>query len=131
MPVSIHRWLSLPYRERFLPGIDAVFFEASSTQSFANDAERATFRERWLGRYLTHYPGCAYVAVAPDGDVAGYLVGSLDDPAITPLFADIGYFARFAPLTADYPAQLHVNLAPLWRGQGVGKKLVDAFLQDA
>src|SRR5262245_27352804 len=95
-PAYIHRWQSMPYRDRLLPEIEAVFFQASATQSFAGDSERAAFRERWLGRYLTHYPEYAYIALAPDGTVAGYLVGSLDDPAITPLFSDIGYFARFA-----------------------------------
>jgi GNAT superfamily N-acetyltransferase len=71
------------------------------------------------------------VARAKVGAVAGYLVGSLDDPARTPLFSDIAYFAAFAALTADYPAQLHVNLAPPWRGQGIGARLVAAFAEDA
>ncbi len=130
-PISIRQWNAMPDRSRLVPEIDAIFFEASATKSFADDAERAAFRERWLGRYLTHFPAQAYLALAADDSVAGYLVGSLDDPAHTPLFADIGYFTSFAPLTADYPAQLHVNLAPRWRGQGIGARLVEAFADDA
>jgi GNAT superfamily N-acetyltransferase len=130
-PISIRQWNAMPDRFRLVPEIDTIFFEASATQSFAGDAEQTAFRERWLGRYLTHYPAQAYVALTEDGTVAGYLVGSLDDPARTPLFSDIGYFASFAALTADYPAQLHVNLAPRWRGQGIGARLVDAFAHDA
>jgi GNAT superfamily N-acetyltransferase len=129
--VDIKRWDAVPDRARLLAEIDAIFFEASATKSFASAEERDAFRKRWLGRYLTHYPAQAYLALAPDGTVAGYLVGSLDDPARTPLFSDIGYFASFAALTAEYPAQLHVNLAPGWRGQGIGSRLVEAFAHDA
>jgi GNAT superfamily N-acetyltransferase len=129
--VKIHRWDALPNRARLLPEIDAIFFEASATKSFVSDAEREAFRERWLGRYLAHYPAQAFLALSEDGSVAGYLVGSLDDPARTPLFSDIGYFASFAALTAEYPSQIHVNLAPDWRGQGIGAHLIEAFAEDA
>ena len=131
MPQKILRWTEIPDRSSLLTEIDAIFFESSATKSFGDDAERAAFRERWLGRYLDRYPDCAYLALAADGTVAGYLVGSLDDPAVTPLFADIAYFRDFAALTAKYPAQLHVNLAPSWRGQGVGARLVETFAEDA
>ncbi len=67
------------------------------------------------------------MALNADGAVVGYIVGSLDDPAITPLFSDIAYFQDFAALTAEYPAQLHVNVAPDWRGQGIGARLVQTF----
>jgi GNAT superfamily N-acetyltransferase len=127
----IHHWNAIPDRSRLVPAIDAIFFEASATKTFASEDERSAFRERWLGRYLTHFPAQAYLALATDGDVAGYLVGSLDDPALNPLFADIGYFKDFATLTADYPAQLHINLAPTWRGQGIGTRLLEAFESDA
>jgi GNAT superfamily N-acetyltransferase len=127
----IRRWVEIADRARLLPELDAIFFEASATKSFANEAERAAFRERWLGRYLSHYPDEAFVALTPDGTVAGYLVGSLDDPASTPLFSDIAYFADLARLTARYPAQLHVNLAQPWRGGGIGSRLVAAFADHA
>lgn len=129
--VAIHRWHDLPDRSRLMPEIDAVFFESSAMKSFGSEAERTAFRERWLGRYLTHYPAQAYAALCEDGTIAGYLVGSLDDPARTPLFSDIAYFQGFAALTARFPAQLHVNLAPEWRGQGIGARLVAAFVEDA
>src|SRR5262245_2100285 len=131
MSQKILRWTDVAERARLVPEVDAVFFESSATKSFADDAERALFRERWLGRYLDRYPEHAYLALAADGTVAGYLVGCLDDPATTPLCADIAYFKGFAPLTARYPAQLHVNLAPPWRGQGLGARLVETFAQDA
>jgi GNAT superfamily N-acetyltransferase len=129
--IGICRWEGLGDRARLMAEIDNIFFEASARKTFVGEGERSAFRERWLGRYLEHYPGHAYVALAPPGSVAGYLVGSLDDPARTALFSDIAHFASFAHLTAEYPAQLHVNLAPEWRGRGIGARLVETFADDA
>ena len=92
---------------------------------------RADFRERWLGRYLTHDAGWAYVAVAADATVAGYLVASLDDPARTARFSDIAYFSHFADLTKKYPAHLHVNLSAAFRNRGLGGELIERFATDA
>ena len=116
---------------RFDPGlisqIDRIFFSASATQSFASEQAKATFRERWLGRYLVHDRDHVWLARAPSGEVVGYLVGSLDDPSVTPRFGDIAYFATFAAMTARYPAHLHVNLDEKARDGGVGGLLVEAF----
>jgi GNAT superfamily N-acetyltransferase len=129
--IAIRRWADLPDPERYLPALDAIFFEASATKSFASDEDRAAFRERWLGRYLVHDPGFAYLAIAADGTLAGYLAGAIDDPARAPRFSDIGYNKDFAPLTAAYPAHLHVNLSPAYRNGGIGAALVAAFAADA
>lgn len=132
--VEICRWdqlSSTALHDRLIEGIDRVFFSSSQRQSFASDAEKAAFRERWLGRYLSHFPQHAFVALDGGQRVAGYLVGSLDDPARDPLFADLAFFAHFSAMTARYPAQLHVNLDAAWRGRGIGARLVDAFAAHA
>lgn len=137
--LTIQRWTEITDvadRGRRLDEIDAIFFEASAIRSFGSDAERTAFHERWLGRYLAHDPNWFYVAITgrtatSDGVVAGYLAGSLDDPARTPRFADIGYFRDLAPLTARYPAHLHINLAPAFRSRGWGERLIAVFAADA
>ncbi|HEY7669588.1 MAG TPA: GNAT family N-acetyltransferase [Hyphomicrobium sp.] len=125
--ISIRRFTEIADRERLEPALDAIFFEASATQSFASEDARAVFRERWLGRYLKHEPQWAYVARDADGSVAGYLVGSIDDPRRNQRYGDVGYFLDFAHLTEDYPAHLHVNLAPGYRNRGIGAALIEAF----
>jgi GNAT superfamily N-acetyltransferase len=129
--IKIRPYFGLENKTSVLQGIDTVFFQSSNTQTFASDEARAAFRERWLGRYLTNDPGWAYVALTDDGDVAGYLVGSLDDPARTARFFDIPYFSLFEDLTRNFPAHLHVNLAPAHRGGGIGAALVERFAIDA
>jgi len=129
--IAIRRWSDIAQRERLLPELEAVFFEASATTSFASEGDRQAFRERWLGRYLEHDPQWAYLAFDSNDTLAGYLIGSLDDPARTPRFGDIGYFKDCATLTLAYPAYLHVNLAPAYRNLGIGTKLIDAFAADA
>lgn len=136
--ISIHRLAELENSNAFIPGIEAVFFAASGTKTFANKEARSNFRERWLGRFLTHDPDFVYVALDADNrrvnetsDVAGYLVGALDDPAHASRFSDLGYFQIFRSYTASFPAQLHVNLAEQVRGHGVGGRLIAAFVDDA
>ena len=138
LKISIHRLEGLDNADTLVPGIETVFFAASGTQTFENDAARAAFRARWLGRFLTHDRQWAYVALdetrgasgsAPT--VVGYLVGALDDPAEASRFADLGYFQTFKAHTRDFPAQLHVNLAEEVRGHGHGARLIQAFINDA
>ncbi len=128
--VEIRRWSDVrldPDRARMIADINAVFFQSSARQTFENEEEKAAFRETWLGRYLHHFPDFAFVAVDGSGRIVGYVIGSLEDPARNPLFADLELFSHFRDLTPCYPAQLHVNLAPDWRGRGVGADLVNAF----
>ncbi len=43
-------------------------------------------------------------------------------------FADIGYFRTdFAELCRQFPAHLHINLAPAFRSHGIGARLIEAF----
>lgn len=107
--------------------IDAIFFQSSATQSFASEATRAAFHERWLGRYLRDEPDLAFVALTASGAVAGYIVGSAEDPAASNRFADIPFTRAFADLSRDYPAHLHVNCDAGWRGRGIGAALVATF----
>ncbi|MCC7252621.1 GNAT family N-acetyltransferase [Hyphomicrobium sp.] len=132
--VEFCRWDQLasdPEHERLSAELDHVFFSSSARQSFASTEERAAFRERWLGRYLLHFPEYALVALDGGRHVIGYVAGSLEDPAHDPLFADLDHFAHFGALTARYPAQLHVNLDAGWRGRGIGARLVDRFAEMA
>lgn len=135
--VEICRWDGLasepegPVHDRRIAEIDRIFFTSSATQSFASSDAKAAFRERWLGRYLRHFPQHAFVATAPGGEIVGYVIGSLKDPAYDPLFADLPFLAMFGALTERYPAQLHINLDAAWRGLGIGARLVNAFADDA
>jgi GNAT superfamily N-acetyltransferase len=114
-----------------LADIERIFFGASGRASFASAAARAEFHERWLGRYLLHDRAHAFVARGDDGRIAGYLIGCVDDPAQTDRFDDISYFAELADLTARYPAHLHINLDTAWRNQGIGARLIAAFVEHA
>lgn len=130
MSITFARYKDLSDGPQLAPQLDAIFFQSSNTKMFANEAARAGFRERWLGRYLTAYPQWFYVALK-NGRIAGYLAGCLDDPAQRPLFDDIALFKTFAHLTAAYPAHLHVNLAPEYRSAGIGSMLIERFCEDA
>lgn len=128
--IEICRWDRLasgPGHERLRAEVDDVFFSSSARQTFASAEDKAAFRERWLGRYLTHFPQHALVALDGTRRAVGYVIGSLADPASDPLFADLAFLAHFRALTPRYPAQLHVNLDTRFRSRGIGARLVGAF----
>jgi GNAT superfamily N-acetyltransferase len=111
---------------RVLAQVEAIFFEAS--RRTLTGPEREAFRERWLGRYLLGGSDVVLLALEGRDRVAGYLVGALDNPAEQPRFADISYFRTdFAELCRRFPAHLHINLAPAFRGRGIGGRLIEAF----
>jgi GNAT superfamily N-acetyltransferase len=111
--------------------VERIFFASSETNVFGSEWARAAFRERWLGRYLEHDRAHFLVALGAGDAVIGYLAGCLDDPARTARFADIDYFATIAPLTAVYPAHLHINVAAEARSTGVGARLIATFAEHA
>jgi GNAT superfamily N-acetyltransferase len=114
-----------------LAEVEAIFFEASG-RTFEPGPAREAFRERWLGRYLLGGTDAVFLAITADGTVAGYLVGALENPAEQPRFADIDCFRTdFAGLCRQFPAHLHINLAPAYRSQGIGARLIDAFAAHA
>ncbi len=128
--VEIRRWnevASGPGRDVLLADLDHIFFTSSGRQSFESAQEKAAFRERWLGRYLEHFPQYALVAVESGGRAVGYIIGSLDDPARDLRFSDIAALAHFSALTPRFPAQLHINIEANWRGHGLGARLIAAF----
>jgi GNAT superfamily N-acetyltransferase len=128
--VAIRRYLDVERTPSLDAAIDAIFFEASNTKSFESDEVRAAFRERWLGAYLRDDSRFAYLAMTSAGDVAGYLVGSISDPASAQSPRSGGGDA-FRDVSREYPAHLHVNVAPAYRSRGIGGRLIDAFIADA
>lgn len=116
-----------PFAERgeaAMAAIDQIFFEASTVRSFSSAQSMAAFRERWLGRYLDKLPQHAFLAYA-GARVAGYIVGAAKPDV---LFEDIPSTRIFADLLARFPAHLHINVAHVLRGAGVGSRLMQQFL---
>ncbi|KAB2851408.1 MAG: GNAT family N-acetyltransferase [Hyphomicrobiaceae bacterium] len=107
-----------------LSDIDRIFFEASTIRSFASEAAKSAFRERWLGRYLDRVPENAFIAVRGTSTV-GYIVGAAKGNA---MFDDIPSTTIFADLLPRFPAHLHINVASDARGAGVGSRLMEVFL---
>jgi len=128
---AIHRLTELDRWRQRTSELDPIFFEASLTKTFPDEAARAAFRERWLGRFLEHWPELAHVAIGADGTIVGYIVGCHSDPAREPRFDDIGFYRVLADRTPSYPAHLHINLAAAARSRGIGSSLIEAFVDDA
>lgn len=111
--------------------LNDIFFSSSATQSFAGPAARAAFHERWLGLYVQHDAAHAFLAFDAESHVIGYVVGTIEDLAMLPRFADLASARAFAALSRIYPAHLHINLAAKARNQGIGARLIETFAAHA
>jgi GNAT superfamily N-acetyltransferase len=131
LAMRITRLIEEPDWRNVLPEIDTIFFATSAVQTFRDDHHRASFRMRWLGKYLEYFTGSFFIARDDDGTIAGYLAGCLENPALTPVFKDFGVYRIFAPLCDTYPCHLHVNVHAHFRSRGVGSALMQAFVTDA
>lgn len=112
--------------EPIIAGIEAIFFE-SSGRSFASEPDRLAFRDLWLGQFLERDRDHVFVALAPGGHVAGYLIGCWENPAQSARFAGLTYFRDFEQACHSYPGHLHINLDTAYRNRGIGVRLIDAF----
>jgi GNAT superfamily N-acetyltransferase len=125
--MRVVRLMDEPDWQSRLSPIEEIFFATSPSAKTLRPDERQPFKERWLGRYMAYDITSFFVAVTEVSTVAGYLAGCLDNPVHNPRFADIGYYASFAPLCDCYPCHLHINLDERYRNRGIGSALIAAF----
>ena len=122
----IVRLVDLPEPGSALGQAEAVFWESAYTTTFADETSRAAYHEMWFGRYLALMPSEFLLALGPQGNVIGYLAGSLASDA--PPLPGPDYYSLFGPeLIARFPAHIHVNVRADSRGNGIGAALVRTF----
>lgn len=114
-----------------LAGVEKIFFD-SAARAYEPGPERDAFRERWLGRYLAEKRDILLVGVTAQNEVWGYLVGTTENAAECPRFADTSYFREeFLEVCRAYPAHLHINLDVHYRNRGLGGVLIGRFADSA
>ncbi len=130
----------------------------AGADAFAMYRDKRLVGEVYAAPYATLSPQTAFVVEDANG-VAGYIVGALDTrafearleadwwPALRRVHADPGgdYFAAppddrlrwlihrppraSTALVTAFPSHLHINLLPRLQGQGLGRRLIDLWLQ--
>jgi ribosomal protein S18 acetylase RimI-like enzyme len=127
------------------------FFGASAERYFP---DRQLFADLWVRAYFRLPESVGFVAQG-DGEVIGYIVGSVDEGAYRQALGRVvvdtvlpGLLTRRyrRPLSAlpylrrslrypsphasetEFPAHLHLNLLPQSRGLGLGRSLLQTFL---
>lgn len=122
------RIINLEEAPSFWQHVEEIFFEASNTQDFESMAARKAFSARWLGRYLELDRDNIFLAVSDDRQLHGYLTGCLESAAAADLYNEFDYFSAFDAHYKTYPAHFHMNVHKHSRDQGVGARLVEAFI---
>lgn len=108
------------------PQIAEIFFAGGGRADYPSDAARARHLRCWTGYYRDREADLFFVARhAGDGRIVGYLTGCRDSIAATGRGLDLPAYDLFARWFERFPAHLHVNCHPAWRGAGIGRRLVN------
>ena len=106
-----------------------LFFLTSTRQRFDGEGERREFFRRWTGYYLEQVPHRVFLS-HDDTRLVGYLTGCDDSQApATALGGEAPGYTLFADLFDRFPAHLHINVDPKTQGLGVGRALIDAYVE--
>ncbi|PWC36344.1 GNAT family N-acetyltransferase [Azospirillum sp. TSO35-2] len=130
--IRLERLTALPDRRAALAALEEIFFASTTRTEFASDAERAAFLDTWTGWFVTQAPDDVWMALAGDDDrrIVGYLTGCKDSAGAVDLARRIPKYDVFADHFAAYPAHFHINVRPGWRDHGLGRRLIDRFVED-
>jgi GNAT superfamily N-acetyltransferase len=112
----------------YIDSLKHIFFTSSHTKSFDSEEAKEKFFMTWAGNYLKEYPQYFYFAFEDDF-LLGYLCGCPNShDAVKNL--KIPGLAVFENEFEKYPAHLHINCHPESRGKGVGRKLIETYVED-
>ncbi len=90
-------------------GVCGYVVGAQNSTEFAKRCET-----EWFGQWRQQYP----LPECPSGSLSDRIISQIHH----------GYAPR--PEFADYPAHLHINLLPHTQGHGVGRKIMQAFIDN-
>ena len=111
---------------------EIFFLSASLRIQQADSATQDEFWRRWTTYYFEHHSDEIYFACDDATDrTMGYLTGCRNSLlASAELSLSIKSYRHFEDLFAAYPAHLHINLHPDFRGRGAGTALLQHYLND-
>jgi ribosomal protein S18 acetylase RimI-like enzyme len=104
-----------------------IFFSCTSIKTFRDQEHKDSFFSKWCGDYLANGPESFYVAIE-GGAVIGYLSGYADSSEALNSFVIPGPEV-FKDCFDKFPAHFHINCAPNHQGKGIGRKLVEHYVQ--
>jgi len=114
-------------QEKVVSKIKEIFFLCTSVKSFRDQEHKDNFFEKWCGCYLKNYPDSFLIAFFDD-KVVGYLSGAHDSIRSLKDLSIPGA-SVFEDLYETYPAHFHINCHPDSQGKGVGRLLIESFIE--
>lgn len=121
---------NLDERKALLAGVQRILVDCS-TKSFASDGEKDAFYQKWVKVYEDHFPDLFWLEIENDKDVTGYLTVCPESQQALPLIQPlIRYYDLFSDHFSEFPAHLHINVAPGNQGKGIGRRLIEAAVDE-
>ncbi|MFK8138135.1 MAG: GNAT family N-acetyltransferase [Bdellovibrionales bacterium] len=109
--------------------IKDIFIKSSSLNLDTEDEKRKAFK-KWTDYYLDNNPEWIYLTLNDQSDVTSYLMACPQSGNAEELFEDFLSYDLFEDQFGDFPAHLHMNTHPKYRGKGLGSLLISALETD-
>lgn len=114
---------------KYSKSLEEIFFISSSKQNFSSPLERQQFFNKWTDYYLKINKEDVYLDIENDR-LRAYLMGCRDSLQAKAFYKDLmPSYLVFEDLFKIYPAHLHINAHPDFRGQGAGAGLIEHYCQ--
>lgn len=128
---TIRSYNEIPDSDKFrvIEGMREVFFETGHKKNFHDETEMEEYYYRWAGSYLENFQDYFYFATDEDLFVSGYLCGCPNSFEAIKIL-DFPGLDRFIDLFSKYPAHLHINCHPTKQFQGIGRQLMNRYIND-
>ena len=111
--------------------IHKIFFECSRRKKFSSQIEKEIFFSHWTDYYTGPKLRDIFLATDEKQDIAGYLMGHDNSFEAVSFFKNrVPSYLIFKNLFSRFPAHLHINCSPNFQGVGVGKKLIDSYIEE-
>lgn len=114
-------------QQKTISEIKDIFYSCSSVKNFRDSDHKDSFFNKWCGDYLSKSSEQFYIAFE-ENTVVGYLSGFLNSKEALEDFVIPGPEV-FEDCFDKFPAHFHINCAPNHQGKGIGRKLVDHYVQ--
>lgn len=117
-------------RDDWRQQLEEIFFLSAVKKDFASENEKKAFLDKWTGIYFKNFSNSIFLYIAND-KVVSYLTAAYDSASLLEHFAlSIPYYALFKDLFEDFPAHLHINTHPDYRGKNIGSILLGELKTD-